>query len=320
VKNTPCEGAFTDPEDWSAWQERLDKPAAPVRVPRPAPHPPVAARPRELPATQIEAWMRDPYAVYARYVLKLRQLDPLDADPGRADYGTFIHKALEEFIRRHPPPAPLPTDAEERLLACGREAFGAVLDRPGVWAFWWPRFARIARWFVAAEAARREGLVASVTEAKGRIEIPGPAGTFVVNATADRIDRDAAGRLVILDYKTGAPPSPNEVAAGFAPQLPLEAMIAEAGGFANIAAGAVARLEYWRLKGGDPAGEIKALSLDPAGLIAAAREGLARLVAAFDDPRTAYEARPRPDQAPRFSDYEHLARVKEWAGDESGDA
>jgi ATP-dependent helicase/nuclease subunit B len=102
--------------------------------------------------------------------------------------------------------------------------------------------------------------------------------------------------------------------------LPLEAMIAEAGGFANIAAGAVARLEYWRLKGGDPAGEIKALSLDPAGLIAAAREGLARLVAAFDDPRTAYEARPRPDQAPRFSDYEHLARVKEWAGDESGDA
>ncbi len=320
VKDTPCEGAFTDPEDWSAWQAKLDRPEKTAPMPRPRPCPPVAARPRELPATQIEAWMRDPYAVYARYVLKLRKLDPLDADPGRADYGSFIHKALDRFIRRHPPPAPLPDDAEARLLELGRETFAAVLDRPGIEAFWWPRFARIARWFVGTEAARRASLAASATETEGRMEISGPAGPFVVKATADRIDRDADGRLVILDYKTGALPTTDEVAAGFAPQLPLEAMIAEAGGFADVAAGAVARLEYWRLKGGDPPGEIRNLPLDPAQLIADARAGLARLVADFDDPKTAYLARPRPDHAPVFSDYEHLERVKEWAASESGDA
>jgi len=322
VRGTEHADGFADPEDWSAWQALLDRPAesaARARAElRPRPCPPVAARPRELSATRIETWMRDPYAIYAEFVLGLRALDPLDADSSRADYGTFIHAALERFIRRHPPPAPLPPDAEASLLALGRETFAAVLDRPGIRAFWWPRFARIARWFVAEEGERRAGLAASATEAKGWLELPGSAGPFAVRATADRIDRDNDGRLVILDYKTGAPPKTDEVAAGFAPQLPIEAMIAEAGGFADVPAAPVARLEYWRLKGGDPVGEIKVLPLDPGRLVAEAREGLARLVAAFDDPATPYEARPRPDRAPRFSDYEHLARVKEWA-DIAGD-
>ncbi|MCC7016426.1 MAG: double-strand break repair protein AddB [Rhodospirillales bacterium] len=322
VKGTECDAAFTDPRDWTRWQAELDKPAALIRAPRPEPRPPIAARPRELSVTRIETWMRDPYAIYAEHILGLKALDSLDAEPDAADYGTFIHTALERFVGHHPLPAPLPADAETRLLAFGREALAAALDRPGIRAFWWPRFERIARWFVAAEAARRAGgaLAASATEAKGKIAIPGPAGPFRLTAKADRIDRDAAGRLVILDYKTGAPPTKDEVAAGFAPQLPLEAMIAEAGGFAGVAAGAVAKLEYWRLKGGDPVGEIRTLPLDPAQLIAEAREGLSRLVAAFDDPATPYEARPRPDKAPRFSDYEHLARIKDWAAGEGGDS
>ena len=320
VWGTEYESAFADPESWTHWQAMLDTPAALVRVPRPQPCPPVAARPRKLSVTQIEAWMRDPYAVYARHVLGLRKLDPLDADPGRADYGTFIHAALEKFISSYPPPAPLPADAEARLLDLGGETFAAVLDRPGIWAFWWPRFERIARWFVAAEQSRRVGLAASVTEARGQIEIAGPAGPFVVSAIADRIDRTAAGNLVLLDYKTGAPPTADEVAAGFAPQLPLEALIAEAGGFQGVLAGTVAQLEYWRLKGSEPAGEIRNLALDPAKLVAEARAGLARLIATFDDPATPYEARPRPDRAPRFSDYEHLARIKEWAAGEGGES
>jgi ATP-dependent helicase/nuclease subunit B len=50
--------------------------------------------------------------------------------------------------------------------------------------------------------------------------------------------------------------------------------------------------------------------------------GLVALVAKFDNAATPYEARPRPDKAPKYSDYEHLARVREWstAGDGDGEA
>ena len=43
-----------------------------------------------------------------------------------------------------------------------------------------------------------------------------------------------------------------------------------------------------------------------------ARQGLEKLIAAFDDPKTPYRAWPRPDKRPRYSDYTHLARVLEW--------
>src|SRR5207302_9222909 len=126
------------------------------RCPRPAamPRPPLAARPRQLSVTQIETWIRDPYAIYARHILRLKALDELDADPGRAELGIRVHDALARFIKRHP--RGLPLFAEEELIAIGRECFGPILSRPGVWAFWWPRFLRIARWFVAAEAVRRD--------------------------------------------------------------------------------------------------------------------------------------------------------------------
>src|SRR3546814_1197290 len=68
----------------------------------PLPCPPAAARPRQLSVTRIETWMGDPYALYAREILHLRPLDPLDADPGAAERGTLVHAALEQFLKRHP--------------------------------------------------------------------------------------------------------------------------------------------------------------------------------------------------------------------------
>jgi ATP-dependent helicase/nuclease subunit B len=261
--------------------------------------------------------MRDPYAIYARHILDLWALDPIDADPGAAERGSFIHDALHRFVRDHP--GALPEDALDRLLDCGRAAFREVLDRPAVWAFWWPRFERIASWFVGVEAARRAGIAASFTERRGTLDLAGPRGAFQLTAKADRIDRAKDGGLVLIDYKTGQVPSDKHVALGFSPQLPLEAAIAAAGGFAEVPAAPAAALAYWRLSGGDPAGEIREIKADAATLAEQARDGLERLVAAFDDPATPYAARPRPDYGPRFSDYDHLARLLEWSagGDDS---
>lgn len=297
---------------WIDWSMLLDKAELHHPARPPAPRPPLAARPRRLSVTQIETWMRDPYAVYARHILKLEALDPIDADPGASDYGNLVHKALELFTRAHPHQA-LPADAEERLLAIGREVFAQALAAPGIWAFWWPRFERIAQWFVAHERGRRDGVKRTFCEVGGALEIDAPGGPFRLTAKADRIDVLADGTLALIDYKTGAPPSRKEVAAGYAPQLPLEAVIARHGGFRDIPAAEVAQMLFWRLRGGDPGGEEQSAGDDSRQLAAEAMAGLAELIRTFDDENTAYEARPHPERAPKYSDYLHLARVKEWA-------
>ncbi|HSO41660.1 MAG TPA: double-strand break repair protein AddB, partial [Rhodospirillales bacterium] len=314
----------SDMKEWLAdgsrhlsWQALLDRPAEVRPVAPPAPCPSVAARPRMLSVTQIETWMRDPYSIYARYVLNLRRLEPLDADPSAADYGQFVHHALEAFISAFP--SALPDDAEERLLALGRERLGAHEDRPSVLAFWWPRFTRIVRWFIEVERERRAGIAAMVGEVKGEILLAAPAGPFKLTARADRIDTLRDGGLVIIDYKTGAVPKRKEVEAGFAPQLPLEAAIATGGGFSGVPPRPVTALEHWRLHGKIEGGDrCPVKTADIGALAEEAIAGVAALVARFDLPGTPYPSRPRSSHAPKFSDYEHLARVREWsAGEEA---
>jgi ATP-dependent helicase/nuclease subunit B len=297
---------------WIGYQKGLNAPGAHRPVCPPMPRPPVAARPRRLSVTRIELWMRDPYSIYAREILKLRPLDPLEADPGAAERGTMIHDALDAFLQEFS--GALPDDAETRLIAIGKEKFGSALSRPAVRAFWWPRFVRIARWFVAQERLERAAIAASRTEVIGRHEISAPAGPFLLTAHADRIDRRVEGSLAIIDYKTGTVPSEKQIKAGYAPQLPLEAVIAEGGGFDGVAGAAVGRLAHWRLSGGEPPGEIREVKQDVPQLAAEARARLVALIAAFDRAETPYVSTPEPDWPPSYPEYDHLARLHEWLG------
>lgn len=307
---TPDRNGATAPR--LEWRSALESVNEVARVGRPIPRPPVAARPRRLSATRIETLMRDPYSIYARFILDLEALDPLEADLGAADKGTMIHDALDRFIRDNPDE--LPEDAVAVLVDLGRAAFGEdALARPGVRAFWWPRFRRIAHWFIEAEETRRPSLDASHTEIRGKHTFDAPAGPFTLSAEADRIDRLTDGAFVILDYKTGAVPSKKDVATLAAPQLVLEAAILRQGGFPGVAPGSIDRFEYWKLSGGEPAGEITRIDgVEPDALADAVLEKLRALIAAYDNPATGYPSVPRADQAPRFNDYAHLARIKEW--------
>lgn len=302
---------------WLGVAMALDTPDRVLPPQRPSPRPPVAARPRKLSVTRVETWMRDPYAIYAQYILGLQALDPLEAEPGPADYGTLVHKAMELFLTAHP--RALPADPLASLLSCGRQAFAEHLDRPAVWAFWWPRFERLAEWVIRVEEARRPAVVDCLPEQRGELAI----GSFTVTATADRIDRCRDGTLAIIDYKTGILPKTKEIAAGFSPQLPLEALIARSGGFGGLAATPVSELLFWHVTGSGEGGkEVSACGKDKTidQLADEALEGLQGLIAAFDNPETPYEPRPHPDHAPRYSDYQHLARVKEWASGEEDDS
>jgi len=307
-------GAIEPDETVRHAAEMIDRSDEDRPLPTPEPRPPLAARPRQLSVTQIETWLRDPYAIYARHILGLRPLDELDADPGRAELGTVIHRTLDAFFRRFP--KGLPDDAEGELLRIGREQFGPILSRPGAWAFWWPRFERIASWLVNQERVRRAGTLESLSECEGSWTLPARGGPFTITAKADRIDRLATGGFLLVDYKTGGVPPPKEVQSGFAPQLPLEGAILRGGGFKGVS-GVAAALEYWRLSGGDPAGERCPIDAgDPGGLIDRVLVRVEALIDRFDDPSTPYLAVPSPRWAPRFSDYRHLERLAESEAEE----
>ncbi|MCE2509373.1 MAG: double-strand break repair protein AddB [Alphaproteobacteria bacterium] len=319
MKSLAGAGETAEATDLLRWREFLHQPAAVRPVKPPEPRPPLEVRPRQLSVTAVETWMRDPYAIYAREVLKLKPLDPLDADPGAADRGRFIHAALDRFVRKYPDR--LPADAFDRLLDIGWEAFRDAHAYPGIIAFWWPRFERIADWFLAMERDRRSRILGSATEVKGAVTLSGPGGDFTLTATADRIDRLATGGLAVIDYKTGGLPARWEMETGLAPQLALEAVIAEAGGFRDVPAERVEELLYIQLVGGAIGGEEKPWKRsDPHDLAAEAKAGLERLIAAFDDPKTPYRSEPRPEARPSHSDYAHLARVEEWIGTREGGA
>jgi ATP-dependent helicase/nuclease subunit B len=277
-------------------------------LPSAAPRPPLSARPRRLSVTQIETWLGDPYAIYARHILGLRALNEIDADPGRADLGICIHEALADFVRSFP--RELPADPVAELLSAGRRRFASLLSRPGAWAFWWPRFERIARWLGEEERAHRAVVKESFVECSGSLLLHGlPGGPFELTAKADRIDRLTSDEFLLVDYKTGAVPPKGAVQAGLAPQLPLEAAILRDGSFGTVS-GKPAALEYWRLGGRVSAGQRCPIDDgDPAVLVERALAKLRALIGLFDDPATPYLAVPVPSRRPRFSDYEHLERV-----------
>ncbi len=304
-------------DDIAAWIDAIDHPDAADPSCRPDPRPPVAARPRRLSVTEVPTLRRNPYGIYAKRILNLRELDPLDPEPGPADFGSIVHASVERLAREWSM-RPL-LDPRARLLEIGREQFGALTEQPGVATFWWLRFERLAHRFVLAEADRRADIGETWVEISGSLGFDAPGGAFQLTGKADRIDRLTDGGLAIIDYKTGAPPGQKDVTNGFEPQLPLEAAIAASGGFPDLPAAPASQLLYWRLAGRGKADKPTDAAKPEAipRLPGEALAGLQRLIAAFDQEATPYLATP-PGPWSRFDAYEHLARADEWSSGEDG--
>jgi ATP-dependent helicase/nuclease subunit B len=302
--------------------EELDRPGRIQPIPQPAPKPPRATRPLKLSVTAIEDWLRDPYTIYAKYILRLSPLDPVDMPLSAADRGSAIHDALGEFTQTFA--TALPDNPALALRGIGEKYFAPLMERPEARALWWPRFQRIAKWFAEWEIARRGNVAAIDAEIRGEIPVRlYNERTFVLSARADRIERRHDGTFAILDYKTGQPPTGKQVRMGLSPQLTLEAAILREGGFANIPAGAsVSQLTYVRLSGNNPPGEQRLLELkinkgdqpQPPDVAADyARQQLEKLIRQFENEDQAYTSLNLSMWSNRYGAYDDLARIKEWS-------
>ncbi len=304
------------------YADELDRPEKVEPIPRPMPKPPRAARPLRLSVTAIEDWLRDPYTIYAKHILKLVPLDPVDMPLSAADRGSAIHDALGDFTQAHR--TALPADAVRVLRRIGEKHFAPLMERPEARALWWPRFLRIASWFAGWESERRLNVRTIDAEVDGKISIPlGNGRFFILSARADRIEHRTDRTFAILDYKTGAPPTGKQVRMGLSPQLTLEAAILREGGFANIDAGSsVSELLYVRLSGNNPPGKSILLELkvnkgdppqSPDAAADEARRKLETLIRAFDNEEQAYTSLNLSMWTNRYGPYDGLARIKEWS-------
>jgi len=309
-------------ETYVHFAHALDQPERVQPIAQPEPRPPRATRPLKLSVTAIEDWLRDPYTIYARYILKLEALDPVDMPLSAADRGSAIHDALGEFTKAYADK--LPDDPARVLKQIGEKYFAPLMERPEARALWWPRFQRIAAWFADWETARRGHIEGIEAEIRGEIPIPlDHERTFTLSARADRIERRDDGSFAILDYKTGQPPTGKQVRMGLSPQLTLEAAILREGGFEGIAAGSpVSELVYVRLSGNNPPGEERLLELKikqgdepqpPDQAADYARKQLEALIRKFEDEAEPYRSLNLPMWTNRYGAYDDLARIKEWS-------
>jgi ATP-dependent helicase/nuclease subunit B len=310
-------------EKYLTWSRDLDRAEKITPARRPRPTPPLDVRPTRLSVTEIEHWLRDPYTIYAKHILRLSPLDAVDTEPGARDRGTVIHGAIGEFTETYA--KGLPDDPLSRLLAIGEKHFAPLQDYPEARAFWWPRFQRIARWFVSWEVTRRANAATLFAEVGASLEIPFGKRIFKLTARADRIERLADGSYAILDYKTGSTPTEKQVRTGLSPQLTLEGAILRAGAFKDVPVGSLSQFAYVSLRGREPAGEESAIEFKDGGTADHhADKALAKLkaiIARFEDEATPYRSLVSPMWKTRYGDYDHLARVKEWsagAEDEEG--
>jgi ATP-dependent helicase/nuclease subunit B len=294
-----------------AWARGFDRAREfrPLEMPRPKP--PVQSRPKSLSFTEIEKLIRDPYAIYARKVLKLEPLRLIAEPADAALRGQLIHETLNRFARAYPDR--LPENAADELIRIGNEVFAPRLSEPDVAGFWWPRFKRIAPWLIGEDRVLREGIVRTVGEVPASYEFLVGGEPFRLTGRADRIDLFTDGSARIVDFKTGDPPSANQVESGLSPQLTLEAAVLELGGFFRLAPHAVSDLLYIKLSGGEPPGAVQ-----PIGgfdIMATARRHLANLqnlLSAYASDEASYIPRYIPERENDVSPYDHLSRWGEW--------
>lgn len=296
-------------QDWVQLAQALDRPPAALLADprfqpakRPAPRPPVAARPDRLSLTEITKLIRDPFAIYARHVLRLKPLDPLRAAPDPRDRGSILHDILERFVRQRPAEESREA-ARARLLSTAAEVLATGTPFPAARLLWLARLERAAEHFLTQDS--KHGGTPVVLESPGSLRLDPPGFTLV--GKPDRIDALPDGRVHLIDYKTGTPPSEKQQEV-YEKQLRLTAAMVERGGFATLGPREVASFTYIGLGSGEKAVETLQGNID----LDKEWDRFTRLVTRYAQRDTGYTARRAVFSDRIEGDFDHLARYGEW--------
>ena len=289
---------------WLDWANETKNTTPRKSAKRPSPKPPKDTRPKKLSVTEIKTLIRDPYAIYAKHILKLTPLLSLHRSDDPLLRGVVIHQIFEQFVKNWHQDASF-ADQKNHLLDLTKKQLKEKVASPATRLFWFSRVEKIADWFVSEEAKRRNFCKPVALEKKGQIIIP--SLNFKLTAQIDRVDVNEDGKAIIYDYKTGAVPS-KSVQLHFDKQLFLLALIIEGGGFLDLAPMRVLEASFLDLSNKKAVfAPFDQESLD------AHRRKFQLLIARYLNPDQGYTARRAMFRIEDNSDYDGISRFGEWS-------
>lgn len=275
---------------------------------RPSPCPPIEARPKQLSVTGIRALIRDPYAVYAERVLRLRSLNPLAMQADAPLKGMLFHKVLEDFF--HSEPDLHDPDVDNHLTDIARRVIAEGCPWPTFQQLWITQFETFAPKFIKAERQRHTVATFFKSEQRGEVKIDDLDFTLV--GIADRLDQTPNGDIIIYDYKTGMIPTVT-MQENFDKQLLLESAMVVQGGFKDIGPAQVHSAAFLSLK---PDMKVVPAPLDklPPDTVWA---DFRKLITQWRAVDRGYTARMALVQKTDSGPYDHLSRHGEWTTSDS---
>ena len=308
------EQADAKDDQWISLAKVIDEPKTLSPIDKPKPSPPPTARPVRISITEVEKLIRDPYSVYARRILKLDPLPPIERRADAALRGLLFHLAINEWNQRLSESNV--TNSLDILIQAGRKTFAPFLNDSEISNFWWPRFERMSKYLIEEETEFSKDLTQIHAEIIGKYEFDINGIDHTLFGRADRIDLLNDGTTRVIDYKTGPPPTSQQVTVGLSPQLTLEAAILKHGEFQSLKGSITTSINYVKLGGGSAPVEIVSIKPTDGSTISELAErhliGLKTLLADYQNEDQAYLPRVAVLREENELDYDHLSRFREW--------
>lgn len=213
---------------------RCDTPALPLSQPNPRPRLEPALAPRSLSVSAHQQMIDCPYQFFVSRCLALTPIEPIREALEKADYGQRVHRALEAFhIGTSGLPGPFNAlfkaetrqDAIALLTRISQTVFAQDLEDNFLHRGWLKRWLAVVPDYINWQMQRAPEWIVTACEVEACNSdfIP----TLNLRGRLDRIDFNSGGGLAVIDYKTGATASQQQIESGEAIQLSLYALLAE---------------------------------------------------------------------------------------------